>query len=174
METTRNQLPPYPVYFFNKLGNYLDTKLYYFGSVQRRDYFPESSDVDVAIFTDNVQGTITKMQSILNVNKKDFKKFVWKLNSSDIMANGHKLLYKEPDNNFVAEFSIYDDKFKDKILFEYHDKQELPYYATVLLIIAKYLYYSFALIPGYWYTAMKKFILSYLIGRKEDHFVIID
>lgn len=174
METTRNTLPPYSVSFFNKLKNYLDTKLYYFGSVQRDDYFPESSDVDVAIFSDNVSSLISKMQNILNVPRSQFKKFFWKLNSNNSVANGYKILYKEPDNNFVAEFSIYDEKFKDDILYEFNDKRELPFLATVLLVIAKYLYYSLAIIPGYWYTAIKKFILSYLIGKKEDNFVIVD
>lgn len=174
METTQNQLPPYFVSFFNKLRNYLDTKLYYFGSVQRQDYFPDSSDVDVAIFSDNVPSVLSKMQNMLNVNKKDFKKFVWKLNSCGIMAHGYKIMYKEPENNFVAEFSIYDEKYKDNLLFEFREKQHLPFYATILLIISKYLYYSFAIIPGYWYTAIKKFILSFLIGKKEDNFVIID
>ena len=48
--------------------------------MQRDDYFPQSSDIDVAIFTDNINNIILKLQSFLNVNHKDFKQFVWKLN----------------------------------------------------------------------------------------------
>jgi predicted nucleotidyltransferase len=61
METTRNNLTPYSKHFFDSLSNYLDTKLYFFGSIQRRDYFPNSSDIDVDIFTDNEPGTILKI-----------------------------------------------------------------------------------------------------------------
>ena len=67
METTKNKMPEYNNIFFEKLKNYLDTKLYFFGSVQRPDYFQKGSDIDVAIFTDNIKSTVTKLQSFLNV-----------------------------------------------------------------------------------------------------------
>ena len=54
METTKNEIPEYNNIFFEKLKNYLDMKIYFFGSVQRNDYFPKSSDIDVALFTDNI------------------------------------------------------------------------------------------------------------------------
>jgi hypothetical protein len=40
METTKNKLPEKEQQFFNELSKYLDTSLYYYGSVQRNDYFP--------------------------------------------------------------------------------------------------------------------------------------
>jgi predicted nucleotidyltransferase len=61
METTKNNLPENVKNFFNDLRKYLDTKLLFYGSVQRSDYFPESSDIDVDIFTDNVGSTMSKM-----------------------------------------------------------------------------------------------------------------
>ena len=66
METTKNELSPYSKTFFKKLSNYLDTKIYYFGSIQRNDYFPKSSDIDIDIFTDNEKSTILKLQNYLN------------------------------------------------------------------------------------------------------------
>ena len=174
METTRNKMPPYAVNFFNKLSNYLDTKFYFFGSIQRGDYFPAASDIDVDIFTENTQSTITKMQNFLNVNRSEFKKFVWKLNTTGKLAYGYKIMYKDSEHNFAAEFSIYDEKYKKQILNEHNGKQKLPYYATCLLIILKYLFYTFNIIPAAWYTQTKRFILSYLIGKDHDHFVVID
>ena len=70
METTTNNLSPYESIFFNKLSNYLDTKLLFFGSIQRYDYFPGVSDIDVDIFTDNVSRTISQIQNYLHINKK--------------------------------------------------------------------------------------------------------
>jgi hypothetical protein len=173
METTKNDLPIYSTHFFNKLRNYLDTKLYYFGSVQREDYFPKSSDIDVAIFTENVNSIIYKMQNFLNVDKSEFKKFVWRLNCNNVVVNGYKILYKEPENDFIAEFSIYDEKHRNDILFEHNDKRDLPFYATFLLIIVKFLFYTLAIIPSSWYIQSKKFILTSCIGKREDNFVII-
>ena len=50
METTKNDLPPNTKKFFYNLSEYLDTKLLYYGSVQRSDYVPGKSDIDVIIF----------------------------------------------------------------------------------------------------------------------------
>ena len=53
METTKNELPYKLKRFFYKLENDLDTKLYFYGSIQRNDYVAGKSDIDVSIFTDN-------------------------------------------------------------------------------------------------------------------------
>jgi len=66
METTKNDLPQDIKQFFYKLSDYLDTKLLYYGSVQRSDYVPGKSDIDVDIFTDNPDSLITKLQHFLN------------------------------------------------------------------------------------------------------------
>lgn len=174
METTRNKLSEQEKIFFHKLSNYLDTKLYYFGSVQRRDYFPSSSDIDVDIFADNENNTIIKLMKFLNVEKNDFKRFVWKLNKNDTLAYGYKIMYKNPEEKICVEFSIYNEKYKDHILYEHNGKKDIPFYATILLIIIKFLFYTLNIIPATWYTESKNFILSTLIFKKQDHFVIID
>jgi hypothetical protein len=174
METIRNKISPRTQHFFNRLSQYLDTKLYYFGSVQRADYFPQGSDIDVDIFTDNEEATIIKIQNFLKVPKKQFKRFVWRLNTNDRVVYGHKIMYKDPEGQFTAEFSIYNEKVKDWILKEHRLKTFLPFYATYILVILKFLFYTVGIIPSYWYTYMKKFTLSTLIGLKYDEFVVID
>lgn len=174
METTKNKLTHQEEIFFNKLSNYLDTKLYFFGSIQRDDYLPKSSDIDVDIFTENENSTITKMMNFLNLERKQFKKFVWKLNNSNKLAHGYKIMYKSPEKNFSAEFSIYNEKYKNNILYEHNDKRVIPFYATFLLIILKFLFYTLHIIPSDWYIKSKKFILSTMLFKKDDHFVVID
>jgi predicted nucleotidyltransferase len=175
METVKNKLSTNEKLFFHKLSNYLDTQLYYFGSVQRNDYFPSSSDIDVDIFTENEDATILKLMNFLNVERNQFKRFVWSLNNNkNKLAHGYKLMYKNLEDNFSVEFSIYNEKYKQKILYEHNDKTDLPFYATILLIIIKFLYYTLHILPGPWYTNSKRFILSKLIFKKDDHFVIID
>ena len=49
METTKHNLPDDVKQFFNGLSNYLNTQLLFYGSVQRSDYFPGKSDIDVDI-----------------------------------------------------------------------------------------------------------------------------
>ena len=73
METTKNDLPQKTKLFFYKLSDYLDTKMLYFGSVQRTDYVAGKSDIDVDIFTENEHSIMSKMQHFLGVSKKEFK-----------------------------------------------------------------------------------------------------
>ena len=173
METTKNIMPEYNNIFFDKLKNHLDTKIYFFGSVQRDDYFPTGSDIDVAIFTDNIKSTIFKLQTFLHKPQNDFKKFVWRLNYDNSLVKGYKIMYKEPERNLAVEISIYNEKYKHGILQEHNVKMVLPFYATYALIIIKYLFYSLNIMPSEWYTYFKKIILTKFILLKDDDFVVL-
>jgi len=172
METTKNEMPEYNKIFFEKMKIYLDTKIYFFGSIQRPDYFQIGSDIDVAIFTDNIKSTISKLQVFLNVQTSDFQKFVWRLNYDNSLVEGYKIIHKEPEHNFVVEISIYDEKYKEGILNEHNGKKDLPMYATCALIIIKYLFYTLNIIPAEWYRYLKEYILTKLIFKKQDDFVV--
>jgi predicted nucleotidyltransferase len=171
MEHTKHKLTDYEKIFFNKLSNYLETKLYFFGSIQRDDYFPGLSDIDVDIFTENENSTIAKLSNYLNLNKYEFKKVIWKLNTTGQLVNGYKFMYRDLKNKLVVEFSIYSEKFKKQIIDEHNSKINIPFYATILLVILKYLFYKLNIIPDEWYIKGKKFILSPLIGKPYDDFV---
>jgi len=173
METTKNKMSEYNKIFFEKIRNYLDIPLYFYGSVQRDDYFPKSSDIDVALFTDNIKSTIAKLQTFLNADKNEFKSFVWRLNYDNSLVKGYKIMYKEPKNELMVEFSIYDEKYKHGILDEHNGKRVLPFYATYALIIIKYLFYTLNIMPKEWYVYLKNLILTKLIFLKEDDFIIL-
>lgn len=171
METTKNKMPIYAQNFFDKLSNYLNTKIYYFGSIQRQDYFPKSSDIDVDIFTDNESQTINYLMNFLGLKKYEFKKFVYKLHRTDKLVYGHKVKYKEPQNNFAVEISIYNENVKNEVLEEHNSKMNIPFYASFLLIILKYIYYDLSLIPKTYYKYFKGLIINYLIEGRDVEFV---
>jgi hypothetical protein len=171
METTENKLTPYQSIFFNKLRNYLDTKLYFYGSIQRKDYFPGLSDIDVDIFTSNENSIISKLISFLNVKRYQFKKIIWKLNDATNLVNGHKIMYIDPNGELTVEFSIYNEKYKNDVLNEHLSKKNLPIYATIILVMLKFLYYKLKIISHDYYASTKKMVLSSFIGRNTDHFV---
>lgn len=173
METTKNEMPEYNKVFFERLKNYLDTKIYFFGSVQRDDYFHKGSDIDVAVFTDNISSTILKLQHFLNVEPGEFKKFVWRLNYDNSVVKGYKLMYKEPEKNLTLEISVYDKKYKKGVLEEHNGKKEIPFYATYSLIFIKFLFYTLAIIPPQWYIYLKKQILTTMINKKDDDFIVL-
>uniref|UniRef100_A0A6C0AZV0 Polymerase nucleotidyl transferase domain-containing protein n=1 Tax=viral metagenome TaxID=1070528 RepID=A0A6C0AZV0_9ZZZZ len=174
METTRNKLPDRVQEFFNKLSQYLDTRLLFYGSVQRSDYFPGSSDIDVDIFTDNVDSTIAKMQHFLHVKRTSFKKIVWKLSNNAKMVYGNKIMYTDEESQFNAEFSIYDNKFKDDVLQMHLKKTVLPFYVSFMLFFIKKLYYDLHLIQPEYYRYLKRKILSLGLGMPEDQFIVLN
>ena len=67
MNAIRDDFPKDIKIFFKQLQNYLDTDIYFYGSVNRTDYVPGKSDIDVAIFTDNEYSVITKLQHFLKI-----------------------------------------------------------------------------------------------------------
>ena len=174
MEHTKHKLPKKTRQFFNQLNDYIDEKLLFFGSIQRDDYVPGKSDIDIAIFCENEYSTMNKMQHFLKVAKSQFKKIVWKLYIvKDRIVYGYKLHYKNPELDVDAEFSIYNNKFKDDVLKEHLGKMVLPFYCRWVLFIIKILYYHIGILPIKWYSYLKKKTLSRGLGRPDDQFLVI-
>ena len=176
MEHTKNKLSKEETIFFEELSSYIDRKLYFFGSIQREDYYKGKSDIDVDIFTDNMTETLVKLQHFLQMDKTKIKHFIWRLNSNNRLVRGNKIMYKSniEQSPFIVEFSIYDEKIKNDILKEHNSKVILPFYITYLLIILKMFHYSFNIMNRSYYSYIKKKLLSYGIGLPNDEFVILD
>lgn len=176
METTKNKLIPELSVFFSKLSIYLDTKLYFFGSIQRNDYFPGLSDIDVDIFTDNEYSTMAKMQSYLKLRRSKFKKVVWKLQDG-VFAHGYKVTYdfiSESREKFPIEFSIYNKNYKNSVLYEHNYKTNLPFYISWILIVLKFLHYKLHIFEYSTYKNIKSYVLSNMLGFPKDKFVVLD
>jgi hypothetical protein len=170
METTKHPIPEKAKVFFNNLSEYLEIKLLYFGSIQRHDYFPGSSDIDVDVFTSNIGSTIVKMQQYMNTPKENFKKIVWKLGYNDRIVYGYKMAYKTED--FMAEFSIYDEKYKEDVIIEHMNKSVLPFYITLMLLFLKVLHYNFEIVDRAWFSYFKQQILNVCLGTKEVFIIL--
>ena len=173
METTKNKLSEKVQLFFKELSDYLELKIIFFGSVQRADYMPGHSDIDVDLFTENLSSTLYKMQSYFHVSKKKFKKFIWKLQNGRV-AYGYKYMYKRPKEKFAVEFSIYDEKFKEDVLQEHRRKMVVPFYISWLLLVLKFFYYQLGWMDKKTFKKYKSFILSWMIGLDDDLFVVLD
>jgi len=174
MEKTRNKFNENEEKFFKELSEYLNTKLLYYGSVQRKDYIPGKSDIDVDIFTDNVNSIILKLQHFLSVPKNKFKNIIWRLNHNSRVVYGKKLVYKSPNNDFKVEFSIYDEKYKKGVLKEHLKKTIIPFYAIWMLQILKFIYYQLKIIDQTTFSYIKRKIMSLGIGYPEDEFIVLE
>ncbi len=173
METTKNKLTPFENDFFNKLRNYIDKPIYFYGSIQRPDYFPQKSDIDIDIFSNNIESTLYLLQNFLNISKDSFKKSLYKMDKSNIIIPGYKSKYVDEYNSLIVEISVYEEKYKEEILREHQSKFIVPFYITILLVVLKILHYHLGILPIFYYSRFKKYITNFCDNNKAE-FVIID
>jgi predicted nucleotidyltransferase len=173
METTKNKLTQYETFFFNNLKQYLDTPLYFYGSIQRNDYTSQQSDIDVDIFTDNEKTIILKLQNLLNLNSSDFTRVIYKIDKLNVVVRGFKVPYIDEENKLKVEFAIFNYKYKDAVLFEHQSKFNMPYLLSLVLMIFKYLHYDLCILPLEYYRKIKKFLINTCYDDNQSEFVTL-
>jgi hypothetical protein len=174
METTKNKLTPYERNFFEKLRNYIDKPIYFYGSIQRNDYFSRMSDIDIDIFSDNESSTLYLLQNYLNMNKNQFKKSIYKMDKTNNLIPGYKSKYIDESNNLIVEISVYNEKYKNDILQEHQSKFNLPFYITGILIILKIFHHYLGILPIYYYSKYKKILTNTYYDNNKAEFIIFD
>lgn len=165
MNKMRDDFPEDFKIFFKRLENYLDTELYFYGSVNRNDYVHGKSDIDVSVFTDNEYSIMNKLQHYLHVSRNAFDKVVWKLNGK--MIYGYKIKC-EKYIDVKCEIAIYNNDFKQTILKEIAQYNSVPLYISILLFILKTIYYTFSLISSKNYTTYKRIIFNNIMLTKNN------
>ena len=135
MEDIKDRLGDYRYNYFSNLQKYLDTELYFYGSIKRSDYFQKGSDIDITVITDNVHSTLSKLQNYLNIKKTEIKKIYQKfyIRSKSIVV-GYKIKYEDKERNFSFDILIYDEKYRKSVIENLNDINNLPGYMIVILI----------------------------------------
>jgi len=169
METTKNGLTPEQRRFFDRLRNYINKPIYFYGSIQRNDYFPGKSDFDIDIFTDNESSTIYALCNFLQLKKTDFKKSVYKVNNTII--HGYKVKYKDEQNKIIVEIGLYNEKFKTIVMKDHLKDFDLPFYITIVLVFIKFLFYNLQIISKETYKRLKRLIMN---ENDELKFILLD
>lgn len=165
MNTIRSDFPEDVKNFFKRLENYLDTELYFYGSVNRSDYVHGKSDIDLAIFTDNEYSVMNKLQHFLHVKRNAFDKVVWKINGD--MIYGYKIKC-EKYIDIKCEIAIYNNDFKARLLKEISQYNKIPLYISILLFILKTIHYTFPLISSETYSKYKRIIFNEIMLKKKN------
>lgn len=163
MEYTKNKLPIKTQEFLNKMKEYLDTNLYFYGSVQRFDFFPNKSDIDICIFTDNTQTMIHKLASFLHIDKNKIKKILLNIKNEskkNEIIYCYKTMYKNPKLNLILEITICSEKYKKKMLNNCIKGLNIPFYITIILTILKFVYYYLDLFSFKIYYKCKNVIID--------------
>jgi predicted nucleotidyltransferase len=165
MNTIRDDFPKDVKDFFKRLENYLDTDLYFYGSVNRSDYVHNKSDIDIAIFTDNEYSTISKLQHFLHVKRNAFDKVIWKLDGK--MIYGYKIKC-EKYMDIKCEIAIYNNDFKNILIKEISQYNSVPPHIAILLFILKTMYYTFPIISQETYSSYKRYIFNEIMLQKKN------
>jgi predicted nucleotidyltransferase len=177
MNIIRKDLPYDVQKYFKNMQNYLDTDLYFYGSIARDDYIPGKSDIDIAIFTDNENSIMTKLQHYLHVKRNAFDKVVWKLNGN--MIYGYKIKCKDVEDKRLpkyvekCEIAIYNNEFKNILLDDMNKGSVLPVHISVLLRILKMFHYTIPLIPLPTYVVLKRYVFDTLYLNKKSVFFLL-
>ena len=117
MEDIKERLTNYKYNFFTNLQNYLGNDLIFYGSVKRYDYFDESSDVDIAVITENIKSTISKLKNYLKIDKEKVKKIFQKFKKNEnTIITGYKFKYEDEEKKFFFDILIYDEIYRKDIM----------------------------------------------------------
>ena len=182
MEDVKNKMPINQKHFFTQLENYLETPLYYFGSILRYDYYPNNSDIDAILFTNNEASSISKLQNWFHVSKHEFKKIVNYLPISKRIASGYKLTYINKKQNISSDILIYNVKDKQYVEQDCQSKVDLPFVILTILIILKTLYHQLGILSFSKYIYLKRILMDIMddgiyFWEKQTHtwkFLIFD
>ncbi len=162
MEDIKDRLGEYKYKFFKNLQKYLDTELYFYGSIKRIDYFSNSSDVDIVVITDNVKSMLSKVQNYLNISKDKTKKIFQqhRVNDKGVIV-GYKIKYKNAENGIEFDLLVYDEKNRKDVLQHIYDINNFPLYIIIPVYILKILYYKLHLITKQTYINSKSRVFDY-------------
>lgn len=169
MDVVKTRLTQNEEIFFESLSLYIDKEIYFYGSIQRPDYVKGKSDIDIDIFTDNESSTVEKLCSFLGIKKSEFRKIVYKINN--VMIYGFKTKYTDETKKINVEISVYNDKYKNVVLYDHNNCRYLPFYITIALFIIKFFYYTLGIMPDKLYKRCKQFLMN---PNDEMKFILMD
>ena len=173
MEDIKDRLGEYKYNFFTNLQNYLETELYFFGSIKRVDYFSNSSDIDIIVITDNVKSMLSKTQTYLNISKDKTQKIFQQHSVYDKgIITGYKIKYYNDEKNIEFDLLIYDEKYRKAVLQNIYDINNFPLYIIIPVYILKILYYKLHLISRKIYIDLKNLIFDYYFNGEFRYYNI--
>ena len=115
---------------------------------------------------------LLKIQNFLNIDRSRIKKFVSKETSKDQVHSGNKVIYEGDDIDFIFEILIYDSKVKQEKLDFYAKVNNIPIYASLVLLLFKYLKYYYIISKSTYITLKKKIFL--LVIPNPCQLIVLD
>jgi hypothetical protein len=167
----KNKLTNEQIDFIEQLQEYCDAEFRFYGSIERKDYFEGSSDIDIDVFTSNLHSTVFKIRQFLSTPNDNVQNILWSTTKPTFSKfKCKKIKFK---NNFIKlELGIYDIKYKIKLINVREYKRNIPYHGLVILFIIKLMFYKFNIISTSQLASCKKYLMGNILGMADDYNVI--
>ena len=157
--------------FIEQLQQYCNCEMQFYGSIERIDYFPQFSDIDIDVFTPNVNSTLFKLRQFLSTEEDKVQNVVWSTTKPTFSKFRCKKIKFQ--NDFIKlEIGVYDIKYKKKLIKVREYKKQIPFYALVFLYFVKFIYYNMNLLSYHQLARFKKFMMGDVLGMADDYNVI--
>lgn len=174
MEDIKEKISDNQYIFLKNLQDYIGNELIFFGSIKRCDFMSENSDIDIAIISDNINSTLKKLQNYLNLQDNNIRKFVQKIPNKNSIIIGYKTNYDDECIKLSLEIVIYDEKYRNDIMFHIHKINNLPFYILLPLIILKFFYYKLNIISTQiLYFFKRKLLHKYLQQELDENLITL-
>jgi hypothetical protein len=156
LEEIKDKLSKNQYDYFLQLKEKIDLPLYFLGSITRYDYIKGKSDLDVEVFTDNIDSTVLKIEYLFDYyqRKKDKKFIIFKINNNPI--SGYKYYFKDKKLDLSFDFTIYNKACKNIVLHHRIIEKNIPFLFGIFLLMIKILYYYLSVINNNTYSYIKK------------------
>jgi hypothetical protein len=162
LEEIKHKLTPAQYDFFYAFKEYIELPIYFIGSILRYDYFKGYSDLDINIFSPDINSTNLKIKHFLNIEKKDKIIFI---NINKYPISGYKFYYNnsfEDEKKVEFDLSIFKENTKKILLETRFTYSEIPFFVLVYFLIIKTLHYHIGIINNEYYTYLKKLIWAFI------------
>ena len=143
--------------FFYELKKYIELQIYFMGSIIRYDYYKGYSDLDIMIFSSNINSTRLKIRHFLYTEKKDKIIFVH-INKQPI--SGYKFYYNNclnGEKKVDFDLTIFKENSKKQFLIMSKKQADMSFLCIIYFLIIKTLYYNIGIIDKHMYKNLKDF-----------------
>jgi predicted nucleotidyltransferase len=172
IEEIRSNLRECDYYFLKNIQHYVNTDLYFYGSVTRLDYFPGKSDIDMIIITDNVDSVVKQLQNHLNVNRDAIEKTINYMDDAKSISYAYKINYSNLDEKISLEIFVYDEKYKEKLIRNMEKKDNLPFYVVAILYIIKFITYEIQILNDEQFKYIKNMFMNLYMRQTTQKFMV--
>ncbi len=155
-----------------ELEQFINAKIYFYGSIEREDYFIGKSDLDIDIITPNIHSTLFKLRQFIGIPNHEVLHVKWKTYNPQ-EYNFECLKIKHNNGIVNLEISIYDEKYRNKLKIVRDFKRNmLSPFLVYSLIMIKFFYYHLNLLSNSQMKEIKRYVMNDLCGHKDEYFAV--